>query len=130
MKQHYKSILLVDDDMLTNYLTKRILDRLNIAARITIANNGKEALDYIDACIADAKEECIPDLIFLDINMPVMTGIEFLEAYQQKNYNNKAKIVMLTTSSNERDKAKTGQFNISGYLIKPVTIEKINTLFE
>ncbi|MBC7389884.1 MAG: response regulator, partial [Opitutaceae bacterium] len=77
-------ILLIDDDHITNYLTQRLLTRLNPSATVRIANNGEEALRIIKES-ADS-DHITPDLILLDVNMPVMSGIEFMSALTKSEY--------------------------------------------
>jgi len=101
-------ILLIDDDETTNHVNLRTLKRTDIAQDIKIFMNGEQALDYLkQACqpgIAPAGYKC-PDLIFLDIKMPVMDGFEFLDAYQELNLNAQTatQIMMLTSSASFYD---------------------------
>src|SRR5688572_10056858 len=94
-------VLLVDDDDTTNYLNKRLLTDMKVAKEILVLKNGREALDYLSkACDSqlDGALKC-PDLIFLDIKMPMMDGFEFLEEYQRKGLDagNHVIILMLTS---------------------------------
>ena len=123
----FKRILLVDDDHITNFLNENLLREMNIAGDISIANDGQEALDFI-------KNNCLPgsppanlccDLILLDLNMPVMDGFEFLEKFGELKVSCPVSIVLLTTSSNERDLQRAKNFNIVGYINKPLTEAKI-----
>ncbi|GEO03178.1 response regulator [Adhaeribacter aerolatus] len=92
-------ILLVDDDETTNYVNKRLLTSLNVAKEIKIMTNGQEALTYLQNAAAGGRE-INPDLIFLDIKMPVMDGFTFLEAYERQELgNDKPIIIMMLTSS-------------------------------
>jgi CheY-like chemotaxis protein len=119
------SILLVDDDQINNFINKRIIKKLNVADQVNIALNGEEALHYI-LTYCDQTGNC-PELIFLDINMPVMNGFEFLNEFNNlplKNKNN-VKIIVLTTSSNPGDLQKLEQYSIKGFLNKPLTEKKI-----
>jgi CheY-like chemotaxis protein len=119
------SILLVDDDQINNFINKRIIGKLNVAKRINIALNGEEALNYIQN-YCDETGNC-PELIFLDINMPVMNGFEFLNEFKNlhlKNKNN-VKIIVLTTSTNPGDMQKLKDYSIKGFLNKPLTEKKI-----
>lgn len=75
-------ILLVDDDSTTNYLNRKLLEKLAITDRVVVALNGHEALTVLATECPEASPSS-PALIFLDINMPLMKGFEFLEAYQQ-----------------------------------------------
>ena len=95
-------ILLIDDDDTTNYLNKRLLEEMQVAKEIMVYNNGKEAIEYLsEACAEDGtSENRCPDLIFLDIKMPVMDGFSFLDEYQRRNLDSKDHvIIMMLTSS-------------------------------
>ncbi|QHT68302.1 response regulator [Rhodocytophaga rosea] len=126
----FGSILIVDDDYASNYLTEMILQDLQITEHIYLARNGKEALDLIkDYCQYDqqpASKPC-PQLIFLDINMPVMDGFEFLEEFEKIEHikKNPIPIFLLTTSTNVRDIEKAKRYQVSAYIEKPLTEEKI-----
>ena len=124
VKTFYNSILLVDDDEITNFLHKELLSKVHIAEDIVIATNGEEALSLMKK---GGAENHIPDLILLDINMPVMNGFEFLEQFKKlpQEKIKKTKIIALTTSNNERDKEKLKQLGIQQIMIKPLTEEKL-----
>jgi CheY-like chemotaxis protein len=119
------SILLVDDDPTTNYLNTKIVQRAEVAAHVLVAENGRQALDLLHQTCRPLSPQC-PSLILLDVNMPVMTGIEFLEAYQQLPAPPYATvIVVLTTSLLPRDLERLRQLPIAGVLDKPLTTEKL-----
>jgi CheY-like chemotaxis protein len=71
--------LLVDDDT-TNYLNRKLLEKLEVTDQVMVALNGKEALQVLEEQCTEASQSC-PALVFLDINMPQMNGFEFLSAY-------------------------------------------------
>ncbi|MFD3000469.1 response regulator [Pontibacter toksunensis] len=107
-------VLLVDDDETTNYLNKRLLNEMQVAKDILVLKNGKEALEYLSkACAAtpDAAAAC-PDLIFLDIKMPVMDGFTFLEEYEKRGLDMKDHmiILMLTSSASFYDLERLKDF--------------------
>jgi len=83
-----KQILLVDDSDATNFFNKAILGKLECVEEIIVAKNGKEALDIF-------KSGEVPDLIFLDINMPIMNGWEFIKEYQKIEASRKTSIIVL-----------------------------------
>lgn len=94
-------IMLVDDDDTTNYLNKRMLEKLNAAGKVLIMKDGKQALEYLEkACqsVYSGEYPC-PDLILLDIKMPVFDGFEFLNAYRKAKFNFSKEIVILMLSS-------------------------------
>ncbi|WP_109299147.1 response regulator [Aquimarina sp. AU474] len=92
-------ILLVDDSNATNFYNKRIIQKTELVTEILTAKNGSEALDYLKAGI-------IPQMIFLDVNMPVMNGWEFIIEYQKLNeeYKRSIIILMLGTALDENDR--------------------------
>src|SRR4051812_47898983 len=104
MKVKFKSILLIDDNAADNRYNQIILEEMNIAENIVVAENGLEALD-----ILKKEDNDQPDLILLDINMPKMNGWEFLDAYKKLNLKENDIVVVLTTSMNPEDKKKAEQ---------------------
>jgi CheY-like chemotaxis protein len=125
-KERLNCVLIVDDDEINNFINKRLLQKLEIASEVRVMTNGQQGINCLmHHCFA--MEEC-PELILLDINMPVMDGFEFIEAFHTLNFENKDKvnIAVLTTSSNPIDKEKMGKLGIKYYLNKPLTEEKIH----
>ena len=124
-------VLLVDDDAVNNYLTERLLKKLGLCRKIKTSNNGEEALLYL-AKYCCQFEDGYPQLILLDYKMPEMNGIEFMESFNQINFNSssKAKVVVLTSSENPLDKEKLEALGVDAYLIKPLTEEKLLSVLE
>lgn len=123
------SVLLVDDDSTTNFLNKLLLTRMGVAQQVLVAENGEQALQLLSQHCAAPGPGC-PQLILLDMNMPVLNGLGFLEAYAQLPPSQQAGsvIVMLTTSLHERDLARTQHLPIADVLNKPLTREKVTAL--
>jgi CheY-like chemotaxis protein len=122
-------VLLVDDDYTTNFVNQLLLEHMQVAEKVLLAQNGKEGLEMIrQVC----EESLCPTLILLDINMPVMNGFEFLEAYQKLEFAHKQSvvIVMLTTSLNPRDIKQMDELPIQGYLNKPLTEAMVHELLQ
>ncbi len=128
MKDKLTTILLVDDDEISNFITESLISEMNIARDVSVVTDGRQALDYIRAhpVIKDGEKGHI--LVLLDLNMPVMDGFEFMEEYQQQNWTNKVSIVMLTSSSNPKDMSKAKSFEFAGYLQKPFSQDDIQKL--
>ena len=115
-KNSLDCILFVDDDMATNYLNKRLIKKLGVVQKAVFCRNGREALDYLEA--SEAADYVRPNLIFLDINMPVMDGFEFLQAYEGLDEDKRASevVVMLTTSLMDNDQQRAENLGVSEYL--------------
>lgn len=127
MKNSNLTILLVEDDKIDVITIKRALKELKILNPIVVCENGLEALNYLENL-----ENAIPGIILLDLNMPKMNGIEFL---QHRNSIKKLKLiptVVLTTSKDEQDKVESFNLGVAGYMIKPVDymqfVEVIRTI--
>jgi len=108
-------ILLVDDDDTTNYLNRRLLNEMKVAKEIMVLKNGKEALDYLSRACGEvpSPEHPRPDLIFLDIKMPVMDGFSFLEEYHKLGLDSSdfVIILMLTSSASFYDLERLKNFS-------------------
>jgi CheY-like chemotaxis protein len=120
-------ILLVDDDETTNFVNQLLLEDLEVTQKVLLALNGREALEVVKR---QCGEGSCPQLILLDINMPVMNGFEFLEAYQGLEFSQKQSVVilMLTTSMNPGDVERLREKPIWGVLNKPLTKEMVEDL--
>ena len=128
----YKCMLLVDDDDDSCFLVKCYQERMKISSHFHVFNTGKEALEFIKDKTSgpDIISHTWPDLILLDINMPVMDGFDFLEEFHdlQVPETSKPKIFMLTNSNHPKDMKRAGKFDVDGYFIKPLTKEKLSYL--
>ena len=126
--QKLAAILLVDDDPTSNYLHQLLLEELAVADQLLVATNGAEALHILTHVLPPAAAGSV--LVLLDVNMPVMNGLEFLEAYQQlpPDRRQAVVIVMLTTSLHPRDLARIQALPIAGLVSKPLSEEKINAI--
>jgi len=122
----FKSVLLIDDDPTINFVHKLFLTEWGITDQIYTAGNGQEALDFLEYNPDFGQDS--PTMILLDINMPVMNGFEFLEAYEHLDESKKASVLMamLTTSLHEKDRERAAQFmNLDNYMSKPLEKEQL-----
>lgn len=121
----FNCVLLIDDDEITNFINVNLLEDMHITDRIEIATNGKEALDFLKNSV-----DCCPELILLDINMPLLDGFEFLEHFKMLDLPGKddTKMIALTTSSNPKDIQKLQDFGVNDLINKPLTKENLNNL--
>lgn len=136
MKKKLNCVLLVDDDNGTNFINQMIIKRADIAEHVQTVLNGKEALDFITNKGKFEKEGDVfpqPMLTLLDINMPVMDGWEFLEAYHALEEHQKGLIIiiMLTTSLNPDDKSRADDISeVSDYKSKPLSLETVDDIMK
>lgn len=118
--------LLVDDDYTTNFLNAKLLKHFDPTVQVLTALNGQEALDLLRTHCQPRTSTC-PALVFLDINMPILNGIEFVEAYQHLPAVERQGvfIIMLTSSVSARDLTRLQGLPVAGFLAKPLSEEKI-----
>ncbi|MBW1297295.1 response regulator [Aquimarina litoralis] len=125
-----KRFLLVDDSKATNFFNKTVILKTDLVEEVIAVTNGKEALETIHSGV-------IPEVIFLDLNMPVMNGWEFLETYHQASnqFQDSKIMVMLGAKLNKEDEQKLASFSqVIGFrekmLTKPILLEIISTYFK
>lgn len=125
-----KNILIVDDDRIANFLSEKIISVMGIAHTIQSVTNGQEALDVLISRQHDAVS--LPDVIILDLNMPIMDGFGFIQAFQKIDFPGKEKImiIVVTSSNNPDDISKAKAFGIEHYLTKPISLESIKAIIE
>ena len=124
-------VLLIDDYEADNFLHRMVLEEMGCAETISEKNNGREALNYLTTEVDGQLPS--PDLIFLDINMPVMNGWEFLDAYAglPQDQRRACIVAMLTTSQNPGDLSRVESSSVvSEYLSKPLTEDAVRRILE
>jgi CheY-like chemotaxis protein len=114
-----KPILLIEDDYVDVLTVKRALKEINVQNELVVAENGEKALEYLD----DPENER-PGIILLDLNMPRMNGIEFLEVVKTNEKHKIIPVIVLTTSSQEKDRVESFKLSVAGYMTKPVIYEE------
>lgn len=129
----YKSVLLIDDNELDNFINQKIIESVNFSKTIFVNTGSVSALEFLKNInlLKDDASAIFPEVIFVDINMPIMDGFQFIQnlmATQQKEIAN-TKIVILTTSLNPADKARAESISKEiGFLYKPLTAAALETI--
>lgn len=120
-------ILLVDDDDTTNFLNELLLKKLDVTDHVQVALSGRQALELLTQ-----EPPYAPSLLLLDVKMPGMDGMDFLEAYHAlpAEQQRVTKIVMLTTSMDSGDLSRLEQLPVAGLVSKPLTRDKIADLLQ
>jgi CheY-like chemotaxis protein len=115
-------VMLVDDNETDNFISKRIIEITKFARRVEVKNSGKSALDYLKENQSSAED--LPNLIFLDINMPIVDGFVFLYEFEKFSevVRSKCKVIILSSSDNKRDIDKIVNNNhVIKFITKPLT---------
>ncbi|MFX0556291.1 response regulator [Maribacter sp. CXY002] len=123
------SCCIIDDDPIFIYGTKRIMKEMDFCESFIVYNNGQEALDGIMK-ITSAGEK-LPSIIFLDLNMPIMNGWEFLDEFIKLPTNNTNKILVyiISSSVDPRDLEKVKLYQeVNNYILKPITPKDLETI--
>jgi CheY-like chemotaxis protein len=117
------NILLIDDDPIVNFLSEIVLKNMGFND-ISAVTDGKQALESL-------KNEKCPDLVFLDINMPVMDGFSFLARVVKELLCKHMNVVILTSSGRQKDKDLASQFsNVVDYIEKPLNQDKVQQVMK
>lgn len=115
----FKRVLIIDDTDIDRIITEKIVKLYKFAEHVSSVNSAQKGLDYLNS-IQDENE--LPDFIFLDLNMPVMNGFDFLDAYEKLPGTKKKNILMLTSSldDTDRNRAMSNEY-VMKFLSKPLT---------
>ena len=128
-----KAIWVIDDDPIYQIIINKIIQRSEIFSTISSFKNGKEAIDALHDSVHNTADniEILPDLILLDINMPVMDGWEFMEkmGLLKSKFSKNITVYIVSSSIATADKNKSKTYSdILGYLSKPVTINDLELI--
>lgn len=123
----FQKVLIVDDNEMDLLVNKMILSTSKFAEEIVTIQTGSSALNYLTENCKTPKS--IPDIILLDINMPVMNGFDFLKLFEElpSTITEKCKIIMVSSSEDMGDVQKAGEFySVIGYMVKPIEMQELN----
>lgn len=124
-------IAIVDDDLIFQFIAERLIESINSEHQTIIFSDGKEAIDFIDSNRNEI--DTLPDIIFLDINMPVMNGWQFLNKYIEIKSEIKKEITIhiVSSSKNPDDFIKAENINeVTDYIVKPINREKYTSILD
>jgi CheY-like chemotaxis protein len=132
--QKYKTVMLIDDNEIDNLINQKIIEASNICEHIFTHTGGKSAIEFLKNMEKIATEndlKGLPEIIFLDIDMPLMDGFQFLDEFDNLSELTKThcKIVMLTSSINPQDMSKSKKYtSVRKYINKPLTQDNLRKL--
>ncbi len=131
-KNKIDSVCIIDDDLIYQFLAKEEIEYTNMVNKIMFFSNGAKAIQFLTQTLDSNDPALLPDLIFLDINMPVMDGWEFLEAYTtlKPNLGKIITIYVVSSSTDVRDFDRARAISeVSDYIIKPVSGNQLEKIF-
>jgi CheY-like chemotaxis protein len=125
----YRTVMLIDDNEIDNLINQKMIEAASITENIYTHTGAKSAIEFLKNMEKlDVAEQVLPDVIFLDIDMPLMDGFQFLDEFEKLTTiaKKKCKIVMLTSSINPQDFNRSKKYeNVKLYLNKPLSHESI-----
>jgi CheY-like chemotaxis protein len=132
-KAHYNAVMLIDDNEIDNLINQKMIEAADITKNIYTHTGAKSAIEFLKNIekMEGVAEQVLPEIIFLDIDMPLMDGFQFLDEFDKMGdvTKNKCKIIMLTSSINPQDMNKSKKYNyVKKYINKPLTQDTLSKL--
>jgi len=132
MNSKIKLACIIDDDSIYVNLIKKIIETKKLCDNLLIFNDGKDGIDYFEALLQNLDNKNIPEVILLDLNMPVMDGWEFIERFTaiRNKFEKTITLYVVSSSINKTDVDKAKSLSsVKNYLVKPVNIDELEAVF-
>jgi CheY-like chemotaxis protein len=128
------AIMLIDDNEIDNLINQKMIESANVVKNIYTHTGARSAIEFLRNAekLEEYSDKILPDIILLDIDMPLMDGFQFLDEFEKLKESTKAKcgVVMLTSSINPQDVNKSKKYKyVRKYINKPLSQENINKIF-
>ena len=131
-RKRYNNVMLIDDNDIDNLINQKMIEAAVVAENIYTHTSAKSAIEFLrNVEKLSVADQVLPDVIFLDIDMPLMDGFQFLDEFEKlgNGLKKKSRIVMLTSSINPQDFTRSKKYpSVKQYLNKPLTHESIVNL--
>jgi CheY-like chemotaxis protein len=128
----YKTVMLIDDNEIDNLINQKMIESADIATHIYVHTGAKSGIEFLrNIDKVEESEKILPEVIFLDIDMPLMDGFQFLEEFEKLSdlIKNKSRIVMLTSSLNPQDVNRSKKYPyVKQYINKPLSHDSLMKL--
>jgi CheY-like chemotaxis protein len=127
----YKNFAIIDDEEICQFIIEKVIDDTKLTIKTSVFSNGKEAIDFFTLNVNNP--EILPDVILLDLNMPIMDGWQFLDyfAVLKQQIKKTIKICILSSSRNEKDIIKAKKYSdVTEYISKPISAEDVIRLYQ
>ncbi|MFD2563358.1 response regulator [Aquimarina rubra] len=126
MSQNSKSVCIIDDDNMYVNLVIKVIKLKKLSEKIVVFNNGKEALNYFINSTQNIEDQIVPQVIFLDLNMPIMDGWQFIQEFEKikDKISKKIDLYVVSSSIDARDINRAKSIDVvSDYLTKPIHLD-------
>jgi len=130
MMKKIETVCVIDDDDIYQIITTKEIEETALVNNILLFSDGEKAIRYIETAIAESKK--LPDIIFLDLNMPVMDGWDFLDEFLvlKPKMNKKVVLYIVSSSIDNRDIDKARSISaVTDFIIKPITKNQLASIF-
>ena len=128
----FATVMLIDDNEIDNFINLKMIEGCNFAGKVYVHTSGKSALEFLMNIDRnkDFPKELMPQVIFLDINMPIMDGFQFIDEFQKlKNIKDGALVMMLSSSINPMDHERSASVSaIAKFMHKPLTMDYLKSI--